>query len=394
MKEKSFAVVGSFSMTPPYSHGLSVYSYDKKNGSLDFIGRFFEDINVGQQYYSAKNNVLYINNEIRSRRGKAGGGGYLTALSVNQATGELQLINEKETLCPMPSWVNLDGTGRFAVVPHFGTDNFVTKCIRYEDGNFESKTEFDDIFLALFRIEESGGIGELCDIDIHPGKDILDIHINPHLHSAQSDPSGELFLVCDLGMDKIYSYKIDHEAGKLIRKCEHFVEKGAGPRYSVFHPVFPIVYCNNEGLPVVHSYGYDISTGLLEKRRRVSILADKTEKELCVKPQPSDIVIHPEAKNLYIAIRGINLIAAFKIEKDGDITLIQNINCDGDNPRGLCISPDGSFLFSMNNKSEDISVFSIGEDGILKKTEKGIKAKKPGNMKILTFPDYTGDLNG
>jgi 6-phosphogluconolactonase len=195
-------------------------------------------------------------------------------------------------------------------------------------------------------------------------------------------------------MDKIYSYKIDREAGKLIRKCEHFVEKGAGPRYSVFHPAFPIVYCNNEGLPVVHSYRYDVSTGMLEKRCRVSILADKTEKELCVKPQPSDIVIHPEAKNLYIAIRGINLIAGFRIEKDGDITLIQNINCGGDSPRGLCISPDSSFLFSLNNKSEDISVFSIGEDGILKKTEKGIKAKRPGNMKIFTFPDYTGDLNG
>jgi 6-phosphogluconolactonase (cycloisomerase 2 family) len=392
MKEKSFAVVGSFCLASPSSRGLSVYSYDKEIGNLDFVGRFFEDMNIGQQYYSNKNNILYINNEIYSKHGKVGGGGYLTALSVNPATGELGLINEKETLSPMPTWVNLDRTSRFAVVPHFGTENFVTKCIRSAEGRFESRTEFDDIFLALFRIEENGSIGDLCDIDIHRGKDIQGIHMAPHLHSAQADPGGELFLVCDMGMDKIYSYKIDHEAGKLIRKCEHFVEEGAGPRYTVFHSTLPIVYCNNEHLPIVHSYGYDVSTGLLEKKCRVSVLINnskdnKAEEELCVKPVPSDIVIHPNAKSLYVAVRGINLIAAFRINEEGGLVLIQNINCGGDSPKGLCISPDGSFLFSMNSLSGDICVFSIREDGILKKTEKSTKVKRPGNMKILTFPD-------
>jgi hypothetical protein len=166
MKEKSFAVVGSFSMAPPYSHGLSVYNYDKRNGSLDFIGRFFEDINVGQQYYSTKHNVLYINNEIRGKRGKTGGGGYLTALSVNQATGELHLINEKETLCPMPSW--LIWTGQ-AILPWFP----ILEQIILLQNVFVTKTAIlnqkrnSTIFFSLFFVSKKMAVSGICAILIY-----------------------------------------------------------------------------------------------------------------------------------------------------------------------------------------------------------------------------------
>jgi 6-phosphogluconolactonase (cycloisomerase 2 family) len=83
----------------------------------------------------------------------------------------------------------------------------------------------------------------------------------------------------------------------------------------------------------------------------------------------------------------MNLIAAVKINADGGMDLMQNINCGGENPRGLCLSPDGRFLFSLNVDSGTIATFVIHNDGALEPTGKNIKAKTPGNMKIISFTE-------
>jgi 6-phosphogluconolactonase (cycloisomerase 2 family) len=93
--------------------------------------------------------------------------------------------------------------------------------------------------------------------------------------------------------------------------------------------------------------------------------------------------MNPDGKTLYVSIRGVNMIASLHIAPDASLELFQNIDCGGDNPRGICMSPDGRFLFSMNNRSGNITSFNVKSDGSLENAEKEIKQGRPGNMQIF-----------
>jgi 6-phosphogluconolactonase len=50
----------------------------------------------------------------------------------------------------------------------------------------------------------------------------------------------------------------------------------------------------------------------------------------------------------------------FKInKKNGEIKKIQTISTNGDWPRNFKLSPDGNYLLAANQRSKNISVFSV-----------------------------------
>ena len=111
----------------------------------------------------------------------------------------------------------------------------------------------------------------------------------------------------------------------------------------------------------------------------------QTEKASVSGPvEPSDILIHPNCKYMYASIRGANTISVLDVNDAGAISLRENINCGGMNPRGLYISPDTRFLFAANMDSGNVATFSISADGALRATGTGIKARTPGNLRIIT----------
>jgi 6-phosphogluconolactonase (cycloisomerase 2 family) len=66
------------------------------------------------------------------------------------------------------------------------------------------------------------------------------------------------------------------------------------------------------------------------------------------------------------------------------LELVQNIDCEGTMPRGICISPDGKYLLSGNLTSGDITVFAIGEDGLLSSTGRKYESVSPSAIRIYT----------
>ncbi len=382
MSKNMYATVGNWNFKKEAKKGLTVLKYEEETGALEYVEHYFESIVAGQQCFDPESKILYIVDEIADSRGMIGGGGYILALSINEKNGEVKIINEKKSLSPKPSYFCLDKSKKYALVSNHASRNYVTKVVKDEHGKYDTETQFDDVTITLFRINDDGSIGEACDVSILKGEG-NGRHAIPHPHSVVGDPTSEIFIVCDKGMDKIYSYGLDRENGKLIFKDELIAEEGYAPRYSSFNKKLPIVYCNNENKPVVYTVGYDIDSGKLHRIQKVDVLIPEDDLQEEMKGSCSDIIVHPNNKYLYVSVRNANKVSVFDIDEKGEIAIKQVIDCGGDNPRGLHISPNGKHLYAMNVMTSNIAGFEIAEDGTLTALENGTKTNCPGNMLIF-----------
>lgn len=385
MSEKNYAIVGSWDFQKKEGKGISLFSYDPETASMKFIANYRDDVSVGNQFFYSKNDILYITNEERNLRGQLGGGGYILAFQLDRENGKLNEICEVSSISTLPSYFWLDISGRYAVVSDHVTGNYVTKIIRNNDGTVSSKVVSDDGAIILYRINKDGSIGEAVDACIIPSEEKIYMpneHARapkgiPHLHSVKADPSCNLYVSCDKGLDKIYTFALNRENGKLTKKGEFSVDPMSAPRYCVFHPLLPIVYTNNEAATFMYTFKYNVTTGELELLAKTHVLGKEGERGM-----PSDIIIDKNGKYLYHATRGANIISVFSIDDNGLPTLIQKISSNGD-PRGISLSPDGRFLFSANQDNSTIAIFKVGTSGTLSDIENPVSVPCPGNIVIV-----------
>lgn len=406
MSKNMFALVGNFGFAPG-PKGLSVYHYDPATAGMKLIESAFEHVNVGHLSVDEARGIVYLVNECPSQRGQTGGGGYLMALKIDPLSGKLTLVSERPTLSQEPCYTCLDKTRRYILVSHHADFGFVTKVVKGNSG-YSTQVVFDDTALVLFPIHDDGSLGDACDVSLTPGDGAAGPHPWSRHHSVVADPSGELFIVCDKGLDKFHTYHLDRDNGKLVPLQDIPVEPGLVPRYGTFHPSLPIFYANYERRAVVHAYRYDIASGALDRvgsapllpqenaaselagasgepplthpktlAERMQILQDKAE--------PADILIHPNGKTLYASIRGTNTISTLDVDDAGAISLRDVIDCGGVNPRGLYISPDARFLFAANMNSGTVAAFSIESDGGLSAVGTAAETSSPGCMRIVTL---------
>lgn len=373
--KKMFVFAGSWGFSPG-PKGLHIYSYEPETARMEYVRTLREDIAVGYQYLDEARRVLYITDESgRPRNGAVGG--YVLALALD---GEHILVEKggKETLLPKPSYFWLDYTGDYALVAHHSNRGQVTKLARGEDGSFFSKTVTDDAGLALFTVEKDGSLGELVDYALTPGKEPYGPHASSHEHCVAASPDGELFLVCDKGLDCIYSFRLDRDEGRLKLLQTTDTEPGSAPRYVVFHPALPVVYENNERRSVLHTYGYDSRTGRLTRLNSLPLCAEGAGEGM----QPAALALSPDGTRLYASVRGAETISVLELDSSGIPHILQTISCGGENPRGLCLSPDGRFLLCANTDSGSITRFSVAKDGTLTPEGEPVAAHIPGNLVI------------
>lgn len=371
-----YALVGSWHFRPS-PRGYSVFQYNPQTAELQLVQRAFDEISVGAQVLNEQNSIAYVCDERGSRRGEVGGGGYVLAIHIDPATGKLTLINEKPSLSPEPSYVLLDKSCRYVVVVHHCDGGCATKIQQDETGAYYSSVQFDDAAVVLFPLNSDGSLGDPCDVSVVPGGPSQ----QAKLHCIVADPSGELFLICDKGMDKVYAFTIDRQAGKLVRLASTDVPQGYSPRYGAFHPTLPVFYFNNEKTSMVCAMHYDVKTGALHPLAQASLQA---EHQKSMRVEASDLAVHSQGKCLYVSDRGGNQLAVFALSETGALSLVQNIGCGGENPRGICLSPDGRFLLVANSDTDNVLAFAIQADGSLQGPVAGVHTACPANIRILT----------
>lgn len=266
------------------------------------------------------------------------GDGEVTAYAID-GNGGLTVLNSAHTGGAGPCHVQVDQTDSYVVVAN------------YFGGS-----------VCLLPIEPDGSLGTRTDFVQHHGSSV-----NPerqekaHAHCVMIDRANTLVYVCDLGMDAIVVYRIDHETGRLIEQSDLAVraEPGDGPRHFTFSPDSAHAYAVNELGSSVSVYEYEAATGALTVKQRISTLpAAWSGDSTC-----ADIHASPDGRFVYASNRGHNSIAAFAVETGtGRLRPLGHTPTRGEIPRNFLITPDGRYLLAANQNSDTIVTFRVDVD--------------------------------
>lgn len=374
--QKFYALVGHCKMADGLELGISTYAFDPRTGEMVYRGSYERGLRVGAQTWCPEHGRAYAVDEFWSLEGHTGGGGHVAALTMAE-DGTLTRTALQRTFGTNPSYLTVDATGRYLLVTHHCTEHFITRLVKTDRG-YDAEVDYDLCTLLLYRLEENGDIGPIADVYSVPGVDGPEGHRFPHLHCVVSDPQRKYFVVCDKGLDKIYTFRIDYEREKLVKCAEIDDKPGSAPRYCCFHPTKSIFFGNCEGLSEVTAYALDTETGAIRPVASCDGMPEGVEQVA-----PSDIVIHPNGRFVFLSERKTNSISVLEVLHEGALLRRQTIPCGGENPRGLCVTPEGRFLLAANMQSGSVTRFAIGMDGLLTPAGQTETGGFPGNIQII-----------
>jgi 6-phosphogluconolactonase len=285
------------------------------------------------------------------------GSGGITAFNVNKSTGELNQINQQSTGGPGPCHLMLDSTDSVAIVTN------------YAGGS-----------VSVHPINADGSVGEYSEFVQHEGSSInQNRQQEAHAHSVNIDNENSRAYICDLGMDKVLTYDIDIQNGKLSLADSVDEVAGEGPRHFTFHPSGKYVYVNNELGNTITVYDLGSDGSLSPKQTESTIPAGWDGVS-----HTADIHVSPDGKFVYVSNRGHDSIAMYSIdESTGNVTSLGNEATQGKNPRNFAITPDGKFLLAENQDSDTIVTFKREDDGTLTPTGSILNIPAPVCLQFL-----------
>ncbi|MBS4194873.1 lactonase family protein [Lederbergia citri] len=353
MKNNMMFIVGSYTNKNPT--GINIFSFNENDGSATHIGSVDGIENPSFISIDEKNNYLFAVSETAMTDGKEGG--QVFSYKVCKETGRLEYINAQPTNGGAPCHLSVDNSGNNLYV------------VNYSGGN-----------ICRFSVDEAGYIKPLDDLVQHSGKSIRpDRQEGPHPHSIILDATKEFAYVPDLGLDKIFIYKLDHKNRKFSAFKEINVHSGAGPRHLVIHPNLPYAYVINELDCTICVFKMEADT--LTLHQTIPTLLESNLME----DSGADIHIAPNGKFLYASNRGDDSVTIFQIEQnEGSLTRVGNSSTYGKTPRNFTISPNGKYLLAANQNSDSIKIFDIDEEtGLLSEPIHTIYVSEPVCIKFL-----------
>lgn len=379
--KKIYAVAGSFAMKPSVKKGFTIFTYEPTGGYMKKVGEYCGEKNVGQSLSDDVRNIIYLTDESRTPDG-----GGIFSIQLERESGIPIYLDELRTGFSQPSFLAIDDSGKYCLIPHHASDNYVVRMVKNEKGKLESRCIYDSAVLLLVRLSKDGRFERICDGVCQEQKGKAS-----HLHSAVFLPGKNRFMVCDKGLDLIYVYEIDYEREELVLCQKIELEEGCNPRYAKAHPHLPIIYQNNERSLYLNVFRSE-QNGEIKKIQSISLLDDKDRAEKWKEEGPADLAMTKNGKYLYASIRTINSITVLEADEAGCLHFRQNIHCGGRNPRGLKLSPDERFLFSLNRDSNTITKFEVGDNGLLKDLNEKTECNLPGNMVFVSARDEEGNI--
>ncbi len=348
--------IGTF--TRRGARGIYRYWLDAETGELTADGPPFALPNPAFLAFGPRKRYLYAVNEQGEFQGQRSGG--VSALAVAHETGELTLLNQQLSHGTSPCHISIDGGGRYAFLANYGSGT-----------------------VAMLPIMEDGSLGPASDVVQHQGSSGVDParQEGPHAHSVTISPDDRFAFVCDLGMDKVMSYRIDYKRGRLIPNDPPWVEAnpGSGPRHFAFHPSHRYAYVINELDSTITAYAYDRERGTLTPLQTVSTLPETVE-NTC-----ADLHVAPSGHFLYGSNRGHDSIAIFAIGRDtGTLKPLGHESTRGKTPRNFGLTPDGRYLLAANQDSDNVVVFRVDrKKGDLEFTGHEVKVPMPVCVRFL-----------
>ncbi|MFH6997002.1 lactonase family protein [Flavobacterium sp. FlaQc-57] len=337
-------LVGTYTNTCQ-SNGIYVYEFDADSGSFKVKNSSENVISPSYLSVSADNKFVYAVNE-------NGNQSAVSAFGYDSPTGKLTFLNKNDALGADPC--------------HLINDDKNVIVANYSGGS-----------IVVFKKNPDGSISEVQQLIQHEGKGVNAARQEKaHVHMVVFSPDNKFVLSNDLGLDKVFIYKYNPNSKNemLTLKGSVDVKPGSGPRHLTFSKDGKFVYLVQELDGTLTTFSYDKS-GSLKAIAETSILP----KSFTGGTGAAAIKISPDGGFLYVSDRvDANNISVYKILKNGNIELVEQLSTLGKGPRDFAIDPTGNYLLVAHQYTNDIIVFKRDKaTGKLTDTGKRIELCSP-----------------
>ncbi len=358
-----FAYVGAFTTPKRRGHGggINVYRVDPSGTwiheqLLEIVNPSFLALDRAQRFLYSVHSDLEV----------------VSSYAIDKSTGHITALNLQSCGGKNPVHLSIDPSGRWIITAN------------YTGGS-----------VGVVPIEKDGSLGPRTDLVAlkgEPGPDRVRQE-GSHPHNAVFDPSGKFLAIPDLGLDRIFVFRLDAASGKLTPNDPPFVvtQKRAGPRHIAFHPKMPFAYVVNELASTVVTYGFDAEHGSLQAIQVLPATPSSYTGQL----SSAEIAVAPDGRSVYASNRCNDSIVAFSVDQHaGTLTTVGWAPTQANSPRFFGLDPAAKFLYAANadegfgppdqKNTSTIVQFKIGENGALTPTDHVIKVNSPSTIVFRT----------
>ncbi len=348
--------------TGPQSASLGIYAVrlDLTTGKLGEPILAAKTPSPGFLAWNPNGRVLYALSESLGPDGKSGGA--VTSFAFTQATGALSALNTQPAGGAGTTHLAVDATGRMLVTVSY-SGGYVASFPLAADGRILPRTSF---------ILHQGQLGPN-----HSRQE------KPHPHSIIISPDNRFAFVADLGLDRVFAYRLNLAAGTMVPNDPAFIATapGSGPRHTKFSRDGRNLYILGEIDGSVTACSYDAGRGTATPLQHISTLPAGFK--VTDPDRAAEIRVHPNGQFVYASNRGHDSIAVFsRNAADGTLKLVEITPSGGGHPRNFELSPDGIWLVCANRDSNNLVVFKVdAATGRLTRT--GATASVPAPICVL-----------
>ena len=348
-----FVYVGSY--TAATSKGIYAWKFNAATGALTPVGLVAEMPNPAHVWVSPNGKFLYA---VNWQGTEAVPGDTVDAFAINARTGALTFLNKVSSHGIKPNQVVVDPSGKIAVT------------VNYDTGT-----------MAALPIAADGRLGDAFYVDQHAGKPLSDRQPGPRAHGVIFSKDARFAYVAELGLDRVYSYRIDPARPSMAPLDPPYVsiKAGSGPRRLQLHPNGRFLYVNHETDSMVSVF--EVTNGQLKEIQSLSTLPGDYKGN----NSTAEIQIDHEGRFLYVSNRGHDSVAVYSVDAaKGTLTMIENVPSLGRTPRNLIIDPTNNYLFVANQAGDNVVVFRIDhKNGHLIPAGTQMPLSQPGGMAFV-----------
>lgn len=344
--------IGSYTNTGT-AKGIYVSEFDSTSGALSMPRLVAESVSPAQVWVAPNGRFLYAANWQGSTDPIPAN--TISAYAIDRRTGALTFINKVASGGLGPNQVVVDPSGQVAI------------AVNYRSGS-----------VAAFGLEHDGRISEAFYIDQHEGQpQPPSRQPGARAHGVVFSSDSRFAYVADIGLDRVYSYRLDAATRTMAPLTPAYVAQpaGSGPRRVQLHPNGRFLYLVRETDSRVAVFA--VRDGRLREMQSITTLpADFTGTNTT-----AEILIDQAGRFLYVSNRGHGSIAVYGIDATGRLSVVDHAASGGRAPRNFSIDPTGQYVFSSNQDTEHLVVLRIDlRTGRLTETGVQVPLANPGSV--------------
>jgi 6-phosphogluconolactonase len=315
--------------------GIYLSSLDQETGALSPATRVAEK--PGSVFFAFAPDHRHLYSLAEAARPGGSPGEAIETYAVDPGSGRLTGVGERIVGGPESCHISVDPSGRCVLTANY-----------------------DGAYAEVFPIGADSTVGPRSCIVRHSGSGPnRSRQASAHPHSINVDPSGRFAVVADLGLDRVYVYRLDAATGVLSPNDPPFatVAPGAGPRHFAFHPDGRHAFVINELEASITAFNWDGVRGVLTPYQTIPIL----RKDYSGSTNTSaEVVVSPTGRFVYGSNRGDDSIVVLAFDPGtGRLTFVQRMAEGIKVPRNYAIDPSGRWLVCANLTANTATVYSL-----------------------------------